>query len=94
MTTNEYPTQRALELACAAHRVNKGYLKEPKVTYDDDGKVIYTVSTNRDLVMFNLKNPLIPVTAIAPMRLDINDDDRELAADIRKHFRKLVFLRL
>lgn len=86
-----YPTQRALELACAAHRINKGYLKEPVVTYSDDGKVMYTTHTNRELVLFNLKNPLVPVTAIAPMRVAIIDVDREMAADIRKYFRKLVF---
>jgi hypothetical protein len=86
-----YPTQRALELACAAQRINKGYIKEPVVKYGDNNEVLYTTYCNRDLVLFNLKNPLIPVTAIAPMRLVITEEDREMVTDIRKYFRKLVF---
>lgn len=88
---SSYPAQRALELACAAHRINKGYLKEPKVEYDSAGTVLFTVPTNRELIHFNLKNPLVPVTAIAPLRVVITDEDREMVSSIRRYFRKLVF---
>ena len=35
----EFPVQRVLELACAAERTNKGYLKDVESVFDNEGKL-------------------------------------------------------
>lgn len=91
MSEEVYSTQDALELACAAHNQNKGYLKEPKPVLAPDDKVLYTEYANKDLVLFNLRAPNIPDHAIAPLAMKLTDKDREMAKDIRKFFRRLAF---
>ena len=91
MSEELYSTQDALILACAAHRQNCGYLKEPKHTLTSDNKVLFTQYANKDIVLFNLRAPNIPDHAIAPLAIKVTDKDREMADDIRKFFRRLVF---
>jgi ABC-type taurine transport system substrate-binding protein len=55
--------------ACAAYRINGGYLKEPETVGDQVVR-----STNRDLVRRALDNPEL-----------ITDADRELAKSCRRH---------
>ena len=64
----------AWSAACAAYRLNNGYLKEPEVIGD---QVIR--HTNRDLVRQALSDPTL-----------ITDADRELAQDCRKHMATFV----
>jgi hypothetical protein len=85
-----FPTQQVLELACAAHRVNKGYVKEYETVFADDGKAMAGKFSNKDLMLVTLDENLVKHT-VKPMMLRVNDEDKELAADIRKYFRKLVF---
>lgn len=91
MSEETYNTQDALILACAAHHQNGGYLKEPVPVLTSDGKVIYQQYANKDIILFNLRAPNIPDHAIAPLAIKITDRDREMAENIRKFFRRLVF---
>jgi hypothetical protein len=91
MAVEEYNTQDALVLACAAHRVNKGYLKENNPILTDDQKVVCTQYANRNIVLFNLRAPTVLEHAIAPLAIKVIDRDREMADEIRKFFRRLVF---
>jgi hypothetical protein len=85
-----FPTQQVLELACAAYRTNKGYIKEYQTVFADDGKAMASVFSNKDLMLVTLDENLIKHT-VKPMMLRVNDEDKQLAIDIRKYFRKLVF---
>lgn len=91
MTVEKYNTQDALVLACAAHRINKGYLKEDNPVLTADHKVLYTQYANRSIVLFNLRATSVIDAAFAPLFIKVTDVDREMATDIRKFFRRLVF---
>ena len=51
----EFPLQQVLELACAAQRVNKEYLKEVESVFDSEGKFMYMKHANKVLVRKALK---------------------------------------
>lgn len=82
-----------LELACAAHRYNGGYIREEEIILSVDGKTTDTKHPNKQLMRFSLgeEPPQSYAYDSDPFFLHINDADRQLAADIKKHFRKLVF---
>ena len=85
-----FPLQDVLELACAAQRVNKDYIKEQEVLYTEDGKVKHIIMSNKELVKMTLK--LDPrYSGPVPPKLIPIDLDKELAQEIRKYFRKLMF---
>jgi hypothetical protein len=85
-----FPLQDILELACAAQRVNKDYIKEQEVLYTEDGKVKHIIMSNKELVKMTLK--LDPrYSGPVPPKLIPIDLDKELAQEIRKYFRKLMF---
>ena len=86
----EFPTQQVLELACAAQRINKGYVKELQAVFADDGKAMATVFSNKDHILVTLNESLVQHT-VKPALLRITPEDKELAANIRRYFRKLVF---
>lgn len=84
-----YPTQRVLELACAAQRTNKEYLKESQSVFDDEGKFLFIKHTNKTLIRFALG--IDKFTEFAPQTIFIEDCDREQAEEIKKYFRRLMF---
>jgi hypothetical protein len=85
-----FPLQDVLELACAAQRVNKDYIKEQEILYTEDGKVKHIIMSNKELVKMTLK--LDPrYSGPVPPKLIPIDLDKELAQEIRKYFRKLMF---
>lgn len=46
----ELPVQRILELACAAERTNRGYLKESESVFDNEGKFLFVKHSNKGLI--------------------------------------------
>ena len=54
MQPKEFPTQQVLELACAAQRVNRAYLKESETVYSEDGRYLYSNHTNKMLMLCTL----------------------------------------
>jgi len=88
----EFPLQDVLELACAAQRVNKEYLKEVESVFDSEGKFMYMRHSNKVLVRKALK--LAESNAapeFAPQDIFVEDTDRELANEIQKYFKRLMF---
>lgn len=89
-----FPLQMMLELACAAQRVNNEYRKELEAVYaDDNTKVMYYKYPNRQLMLVTLgedKTQYSPEMQ-KPQLLCTNLEDRELANDIQKYFRRLMF---
>lgn len=88
-----YPTQRVLELACAAQRVNKEYTKEPVSIYDKEGKFLFVKHSNKSLIRWALGIDRYSGVEkeFSPQDIFIEDCDKVQAEDIRKHFRKLMF---
>jgi len=84
-----YSTQRVLELACAAQRTNKEYLKESQSVFDNEGKFLFVKHTNKTLIRFALG--IDKFTEYAPQTIFIEDCDKEQAEEIKKYFRRLLF---
>ena len=79
-----------LELACAAQRYNGEYVKVNEVFVTSDNKVMTTVHPNKTLMLHSLGETEHGVDAKA-FTLHVTEEDKQLAADIKKHFRKLMF---
>jgi hypothetical protein len=89
----EYPTQQVLELACAAQRFNKGYLKEEEAVYVEQGTVLFFKISNKALMRYTLdpeKQVLIGMEAYMT-KLSVTDEDVAQAEEIKKYFRKFMF---
>lgn len=92
--SKQYPVQLVLELACAAQRVNKEYLKELVAVYTSDNAIVAWRQPNKTHILFTLgeiswspgSDPLMQ-----PELLKVSDEDRALAIEVRQHFRKLAF---
>jgi len=93
----EFPLQTVLELACAAQRVNKTYQKDLEAVHTNgdifDGTVMYYKYPNRQLMLFTLGEDHTQYNEnyLKPQLLCTNLDDRELANDIQKYYRRLLF---
>ena len=89
----DYPLQQVLELACAAQRLNSDYIKTTEPIYSDDHK----------LMAYKWDNKLLMLTTLDPGKFKPSDDnlkpallctnleDRELANEIQKYYRRLAF---
>ncbi len=88
----EFPLQEVLELACAAQRVNKAYIKEVESVFDTEGKFLFMKHANKALVRKALKLAESNTSPeFAPQDIFVEDVDRELAVEIQKYFRRLMF---
>lgn len=88
----EYDSQIVLELSCAAQRINKDYLKETKTLYDDRGNPVYFKYPNRMLVQFSLGDTNWTNNTYSNIeKLPVLEEDKLLAAEIQKYFRRLMF---
>ena len=90
--SQNFSTQRVLELACAAQRTNKEYLKETESVFDSEGKFLFVKHPNKALVRWALgidRANLAP--EFSPQDIFIEDRDKQTAEEIRKYFRRLVF---
>lgn len=90
----QLPLQTVLEVACAAQRYNKDYLKSYKEIYSADGTVMAYDFPNKELMRQALgltdHNPKQDPIFNAPL-ICTNLSDRDLANDIKKYYRRLMF---
>jgi hypothetical protein len=86
----EFPSQTVLELACAAQRLNGAYLKQTDPIYTNDGKIVGYTWANK-LLMQNAIDSFHDQDGIQCPLLNTNLADRELANEIKKYYRKLMF---
>ncbi len=91
--TQNYSTQRVLELACAAQRTNKEYLKEPQSVFDSEGKFLFVKHSNKSLIRWALGIDRFTGASpeFAPQDIFIKDCDKTQAEEIRKYFKRLMF---
>lgn len=89
----KFPLQTILELACAAQRANKEYRKDLEAVYGDSGSVMYYKYPNRQLMLVTLGEDKTQYDAHfpKPQLLCTNLEDRELANEIQKYYRRLAF---
>jgi hypothetical protein len=82
------PTQLALEISCAAQRVNGNYVKETIQVYDDQGNLSSKYSNKT-----YIKNTALGSTPDLPewVMVTVLDEDKILAENIQKYFRRLIF---
>lgn len=86
--------QTALELACSAQRIYGQYRKELETVYGDDGHVIELKHPNKTLI--NVALGIVPWgneanPRLRPINIPICEEDKILAEQIKKHFKKLMF---
>ena len=92
--SKEFPTQTVLELACAAQRFNKGYIKQIEAIVSDDNKVMDFKWENRVIVSSTLDPTTFkPFDEVhKPPIVTATKEDQELAEDIKKYYRRLMFV--
>ena len=84
----EYPTQDLLELAFAAHRVNKGYEKQTR-RYSEN---MPTTFSNKELVAYTVASGSEQFIPHDFMPLTVTDEDRAAKAAADKHMRRYTML--
>jgi len=91
--SKEFPLQQVLELACAAQRFNQAYIKEVESVFDIEGKFMYMKHANKALVKKALKlaDSTNASLEFGPQDIIVEDTDRELATEIQKYFKRLMF---
>lgn len=90
----EYPMQTVLELACAAQRINKDYIKESEPIYSEDNQLMYYKQPNKVCMLHTLGEIKFDQSTdpkIIPTVLKVTMEDHELAEEIKKYFRRLMF---
>jgi hypothetical protein len=89
----EFPRQQVIELACAAQRVNKSYIKTVEAVFSEGMKVMYYKHPNKTLMLSVLGHDTTKYSAeySKPALLCTNLDDKELAENIQKFYKRLLF---
>ncbi len=90
----EFDTQEVLELACAAQRWNKGYLKTMEAVYGDNMELRFWKQPNKIHMLYSLGNYAVPDGTdprTMPVKLTVEQEDREEAQEIRKFYKRLLF---
>lgn len=89
----EYSLKVVLELACAAQRTNRDYIKYTEPVYSSDGKLMSYKWDNKLLINITLDpNSFKPSDdGLKPPLLCTNLEDAELAEDIKKYYKRLLF---
>ncbi len=82
-----------MELACAAQRINKEYVKVTEPVYSADNKLMSYKWDNKILMLTTLDTDRFKPTddGLKPPLLCTNKDDQELADEIQKFYRRLMF---
>jgi hypothetical protein len=90
---NSYPLQTILELACAAQRLNKDYIKVTEPVYSDDNKIMAYKWDNKILMLTTLDPSKFTASEdhLKPPLLCTNLEDAKLAEDIKKFYKRLLF---
>jgi hypothetical protein len=93
--TAMYPVQKVLELACAAQRTNKAYIKTAEYVYSDDGsnKFMFVKHENKALIKHALGIDKYSNVEqeFKPMQLFLEQQDKELSDEIRNYYKRLMF---
>jgi len=89
----KYPLQTVLELACAAQRTNSDYIKQTQPVYSEDNKLMSYKWDNKLLMLITLgASSYTPSDdGLKPPLLCTKKEDSDLAEEIKKYYRRLMF---
>lgn len=89
----EFPVQKVLELACAAQRTNKAYIKTAEYVHDEQGKFLFVKHDNKTLIRHALGIDKYnnAEQEFRPMSLALETQDAELSDEIRSYYKRLMF---
>lgn len=89
----DFPLQTVLELACAAQRINKEYIKYTEPVYSSDGKIMSYKWDNKVLMLTALDPSTFKAAddGLKPTLISNNLEDKSLADDIQKFYKRLAF---
>jgi len=89
----EFPVQKVLELACAAQRTNKAYIKTAEYVHDNQGKFLFVKHDNKTLIRHALGIDKYDKAEqeFRPMSLALETQDAELSDEIRNYYKRLMF---
>lgn len=88
----EFPTQKILELACAAQRTNGSYVKEQEHIFAEDDKFMYTKHTNKMLMLCTVDHKHWTADPKdTPMPLRVLAEDTTHAEEIKTYYKRLLF---
>lgn len=89
----EFSVQKVLELACAAQRTNKAYIKTAEYVHDTEGKFLYVKHDNKTLIRYALGIDKYnnAEQEFRPMSIALETQDAELSEEIRSYYKRLMF---
>lgn len=89
----KFPLQQVLELACAAQRSNNEYVKQIEAIVAADGVTVAYKHPNRTLMLIALGEDKTTYAdpKTMPQLISTNLEDRELATEIQKFYKRLLF---
>jgi len=90
----EYQTRQILELACAAQRILKSYVKSIEPVYNDNMELRYYKQPNKTCMLHAVgafKVSLETDPRMIPTKLDVIEEDTALADTILKYYKRLMF---
>ncbi len=90
----EYQTRQILELACSAQRIQKSYVKSIEPVYDDQMALRYYRQPNKVCMLHAVgafKVSLDTDPRMIPTKLEVTDEDSQLAETILKYYKRLMF---
>jgi hypothetical protein len=97
MSTVSYPTEKILELAYAAHRINMSYVKNSSINYEEPSAL--QVWANKELIGHTAAITLMPKDTLFPpwipenfVPIEVTDADRDGVAKLHKFFRRYTML--
>lgn len=89
----EFPLQTAIELACAAARANKGYIKDSEMLFQAVGAA-ETKYSNKELMLIaigSVNTSKYEEYSTKPVLLCTNKEDQAIATEMRRYFKRLLF---
>lgn len=90
MAVEQYNVQEVLEFACAAQRENGEYVKETVSDFTTDGHEVHLKFPNKLQIMRAVGATQINGIDMPPVP-KVTDVDLQMAADIRKHYKRWLF---
>lgn len=90
----EYQTRQILELACSAQRIQKSYIKSMEPVYDDQMTLRYYKQPNKACMLHAVGEFRVTLETdprMIPVKLEVTDDDVQLAETILKYYKRLMF---
>lgn len=91
-----FPTERLLEFAYAAYRINNGYVKDSLYEISKDGAAPKKTFSNKEIVLYSTIKEFSPKTYCPSdfVPVEVTEQDRENVKIAQEHFKRYTMLSL